>query len=593
MSPLTPAVDISALLGITLSDEQLAAVTAPLSSALVEAAAGSGKTTVMAARVVYLVATGQVRPDQVLGLTFTRKAAAELGRRIRTALTASGLAPDSFDPAADSRPPEAGEPVIATYDAFAADLVATYGPWQGQDPVTGLLDDASRFQLAAATVNAAVGPLAAISRWSPATLTQNLLELNDASRANLVSAAAIRDQSRRWLEALDQAPGYRGRPYRDVVRAQETVQERLELLALCQAYQSRKEAAGWVEFADQMAQAIALVEATPAVRADLGRRFAVVLLDEYQDTSPAQGRLLKQAFGPQGDDRGLPVMAVGDPRQAIYGWRGASATNLADFQRDFCPTETAAYRLSVNRRSDQAIIEAANELAGSLAVNTTTGLTIRAADEATPGLVETAGFESWPDEVAAIADRIGQLHQEGTDWRQIALLTRRNADLGPLWRALVERDVPVEIVGLGGLLSVPEISDLVAWLRLIDQPDDNPHLVQILTSPGWGLGQAELAQLGRRAVELARAKDERAAVTGVSGAAVEVAAVNVGEFATKSVGSDVSSSGQIGRSGTPAGTARVGNGQPTAASTPIDLRDGTADVSLASAVLDPGTSWAP
>ncbi|MDR0415764.1 MAG: ATP-dependent helicase, partial [Propionibacteriaceae bacterium] len=497
---LSQPADLAPLLGVPFSDEQLAAVTAPLAPGLIVAAAGSGKTAVMAARVVWLVGTGAVQPGQVLGLTFTRKAAAELSRRVRAALAAAGLAPTAD--AADE------EPAVATYDAFAASLVADWGGWLGRDGAGRLLDDAARFKLASETVAAAVGPQPRLSRLAPSSVARALLELDAAMGANLVGEAAVRDWTAARRRDLAAAPPARhGGPYLAVQQALQTLDERLELLELRAAYTARKQALGVTEFADQLADAIAAERAAPAVRADLARRFAVVLLDEYQDTSSAQAILLRDLFGPSPAGPGLPVTAVGDPRQAIYGWRGASASNLADFGRDFAADGAAVRRfgLTVNRRSGRAVLRAAAALAPPTAGLGLGGEAAQAAPEAGPGAVVTAGFLTWDDEVAWIADRIAGAPGRGdtTPWRDMAVLARRNADLGAVWQALVERDVPVEIVGLGGLLQVPEVADLVAHLRLIEDPASGPDLVRLLTGPRWRLGRDDLARLGRRAAELA------------------------------------------------------------------------------------------
>ena len=135
----------------TFSAQQFAAITAPLEPAVVIAGAGSGKTTVMAARVVWLVATGRVRPDQVLGLTFTTKATAELQQRIRESLRNAGLLPDRARPLTDGEE-EVEEPTVATYHSYASNLLAEHGLRIGHEPDTRLIADASRYQLAARAV---------------------------------------------------------------------------------------------------------------------------------------------------------------------------------------------------------------------------------------------------------------------------------------------------------------------------------------------------------------------------------------------------------------------------------------------------------
>jgi DNA helicase-2/ATP-dependent DNA helicase PcrA len=494
------------LLQTAFSTEQLAAIAAPLEPVLIEAGAGSGKTAVMAARVVWLVASGRVEPDQVLGLTFTRKAAHELADRIGSALTRAGWS--------DSAEVSVGEPVIATYDAFAAALVRDYGVWAGRDRPSRPLDEGGRHRLAGQTVAEWDRPLTALSRFSPTALTARVLALDAAMTAHLVDAATLRRHCLAERAAWAEAPPGRQGPTAAVAQALDTIAARLELLELRQDYRQRKAAAGRAEFADQMAQAIDLVRSQPQVGRDLRRRFAVVLVDEYQDTSSAQAALLRDLFGAGLDPAGagFPVTAVGDPRQAIYGWRGASAANLADFCRDFTDRAGAVARrqsLSINRRSDRLIVAAANRVAALLsdAASVAAAEPLRCAATAGPGLIETAGFSTWPEEVAWVADRVASALDRGEAraWGQIAVLTRGNAEARALWSALDQRDVPVELVGLGGLLDLPELASLVAHLRLIDQPASNPDLVTVLTGPQWRFSRLDLDRLGRRARQLAAA----------------------------------------------------------------------------------------
>ncbi|MEL4506050.1 UvrD-helicase domain-containing protein [Luteococcus sp. H138] len=488
-------------LGIPFSDEQLAAITAPLGPAVIIAGAGSGKTTVMAARVVWLVGTGQVAPQQVLGLTFTRKAAAELGLRVRSALVTAGvLEADGED--AD------GEEVIMTYDSFAARLVNEHGLRIGVETDPLMLTGASRYRLASRVVANTPGPFEHISRLRPASVTDRVLRLDADMSSHLATREQIITHADDFLAHLAQAPlNNRGNPYAAVKAAEANSRERVELLELVAGYQQLKRELGLVEFADQMAVAARLVQRVPAVSAALRQRFSVVLLDEYQDTSSAQAQLLRGLFG-----RGHAVTAVGDPFQAIYGWRGAAASNILQFAGEFPRADGSpadSYTLSVNRRSGQKILDVANDVARVLRDDP---LLVRdghepvqlvAPPEKPGGEVRAATFETWPQEVQWLADQVVADGRAG-DWARIAVLVRRNADIAPIFRALTDRDVPVEIVGLGGLLRLPEIADVVATLTLVNDVTANPEAVRLLTGPRWRIGERDLALLGRRAVELSR-----------------------------------------------------------------------------------------
>ncbi|WP_203567021.1 ATP-dependent DNA helicase [Aestuariimicrobium ganziense] len=509
--------DLSQALGIDFSDEQLAAATAALEPGVIIAGAGSGKTTVMAARVVWLVGTGQVRPDQVLGLTFTRKAAGELAERIRTALRRGGVLLEGAD--------EQGEEVVMTYDSFAGRLVSEHGLRIGEESDRTLITGAARYRLASRVVRRAPGPVSHLSRVRPATLTERVLSLDAMMQAHRVSPERIRNHAARFARELDQAPlSTRGAVYRSVTSARATVDERVELLGLVADYQRLKDELGVAEFADQMAVAAAVVEQVPAVRELTRDTFKVVLLDEYQDTSSAQAELLRGLFsGPSaGEGAGHPVTAVGDPFQAIYGWRGAAASNILRFHRDFPRVGPAGqlldarrHQLSVNRRSGQQVLDVANRVATSLRTDPVltvhdpagegTPIPLVAPEDTPAATVRAASFISWPDEVEWLADLVVDRHRSGTIalWSDAAVLLRRNADLGAVHSALRERDVPVEIVGLGGLLSLPEVADVLATLRLVNDVTSNPDLVRLLTGPRWRIGPRDLAVLGRRARELA------------------------------------------------------------------------------------------
>lgn len=530
---LTSREELSAALKIPFSEQQLDAITAPLAPGVIIAGAGSGKTTVMAARVVWLVGTGQVRPEHVLGLTFTRKAAGELSTRIRAALIQAGVMDtDGVD--------EAGEQVVMTYDAFAARLVSEHGLRIGVDGDRTLIAGATRFRLATRVVANAAGPFESLSRLRPASLAERVLKLDADLQAHLVGRDALDRHARQWLLDWANAPLSRTkRPYADVRSAQAALGERLELASLVADYQELKHRLGLVEFADQMAVSARLVREVPEVATKVRDQFQVVLLDEYQDTSAAQAALLRGLFsGPTASaGRGHPVTAVGDPAQAIYGWRGAAASNILQFAQEFPGRDgfpAQAFALTVNRRSGHRILEVANRLAASLRADPVLADAVGdsilvAPPEAPPGEVWGATFATWPEELTWVADRVVAARESGQvrAWSDIAVLTRRNADIGGVYAELVGRDVPVEIVGLGGLLGLPEVRDVVATLRVLNDVTANPELIRLLTGPRWNIGPGDIALLGRRARELARDREPDAEPSDALLAALEGAVADI------------------------------------------------------------------
>lgn len=516
-------VDIASLLGIPISAEQQRAVTAPLKPCVVIAGAGTGKTTVMAARVVWLVAGGLVRPEEILGLTFTNKATSELSERIEKNLTSAGLLT-----------PEQPRPTVVTYDSFVGTLVADYGAWDGIDTGAHLITGARAYQLATEVVSELDRPPLVGTHLTPTSIAQAVVSLAGAMSLHDASEDTVRAADARWRQMLVDAPTRRdGEQYASVKKNLLTVDEREDLLDLVKAYRDLKRQRGFVEFGDRMLQALHLVAHHPRVGQELRARYRVVLLDEYQDTSSAQADLLAALFsGPDADHgMGHPVMAVGDPLQAIYGWRGAAASNILDFHRRF-PDETGRpatmLSLATNRRCANQIIDAANvaseELRESLAssmdsvddsaaedrVELAVGMPLAAPEGNRRGDVGVAAYPTWVDECRACADMLVEAKERGaiTRWSDAAILVRRNGDIADLYDALSSRDISVRVANLSGLLSLPDVAMVVAHLRLLVDRHDDAAMTTLLAAPRFGLGTDDLAWVHRRARTLAKTQAE-------------------------------------------------------------------------------------
>ncbi|MFF0136259.1 ATP-dependent helicase [Streptomyces sp. NPDC005227] len=479
------------LLGIPFTPEQTECITAPPAPQVIVAGAGSGKTTVMAARVVWLVGTGRVAPEQVLGLTFTNKAAGELAERVRKALVKAGVTdPDVIDP---DNPP--GEPVISTYHAFAGRLLTDHGLRIGLEPTSRLLADATRYQLAARVLREAPGPYPALTRSFP-DLVGDLLTLDSELSEHLVRAEDLRAHDAELLRTLEGAKLSNA----DLRKVPEAAAARRELAELVGRYRAAKRERDLLDFGDQIALSATLARTRPEVGEILRDEFRVVLLDEYQDTSVAQRVLLAGLFG---HGTGHPVTAVGDPCQAIYGWRGASVANLDDFPEHFArPDGRPATRqsLSENRRSGGRLLDLANGLAEPLRAMHAGVEALRPAPGAErDGLVRCALLRTHAEEIDWLAESIAHLVSTGKAPGEIAVLCRTATDFAEIQGALVARDIPVEVVGLSGLLHLPEVADLVAVCEVLQDPGANASLVRLLTGPRWRIGPRDLALLGRRA----------------------------------------------------------------------------------------------
>ena len=513
--------------------EQAAVICAPLRPMAVIAGAGSGKSETMAARLVWLVANQLVQPERVLGLTFTRKAAAELAERVRVrldglrrsglslpgpGLSGPGLPGDGAGGGAVPEPDVlAGVPVISTYHAYAGRLVADHALREGLEPTLRLITPAVCWQLAARVVGAYEGPMDALE-WTPATVTAAVLTLAGEMSEHLRDQADVTELGRRLEVTAAGLTGKVPKAVKDVLKAQRA---RAQLLPLVAAYAAAKTAREVIDYGDQMALAARIATRHPAVGLAERGRYQVVLLDEYQDTSHAQLTLLRALFG-----TGHPVTAVGDPCQSIYGWRGASAGNLRRFSADFpaAPGQRAPVQLlSTSFRNTGRVLAAAGVIQAELRADAAdVPLLVAPPNRAERGLVRCALLESAAAEAAWIADQVAGLLQlppglapDGRPWpdgngasvrpRDIAVLCRKRSQFAALRAALEARGVPVEVVGLGGLLTVPEVADIVATLHAMHDPTASGALARLLTSPRWRIGPADLVALGRRARQLARA----------------------------------------------------------------------------------------
>ena len=524
-------VQLARLLGLPEpTAEQAAVIGAPPRPLAVIAGAGSGKSETMAARLVWLVANGVVRPERVLGLTFTRKAAAELGQRVRVRLDGLRKAGLSGPGRAAAGPPAAegaadldGEPVVSTYHAYAARLVADHALREALEPTLRLITPAVAWQIAARVVSGYGGPMDAVS-WSPPAVTAAVLMLAGELAEHLRTPDEVTGVGD-WLEAQAAAlPGKLPSVVRKILDCQRA---REQLLPMVAGYARAKAGREVIDHGDQVAIAARIAGRHPEVGAAERGRYQIVLLDEYQDTSHAQLVLLRALFG-----GGHPVTAVGDPCQSIYGWRGASAGNLRRFGRDF-PVVTGSGQDRVVSPAEVRMLSTSFRNTGRvLDVAAVMQEGLRAAAPEVPRLVPPPGragrgrvacalTETAADEAAWVAEQVGALlalppgiAPDGEPWpdgradsvhpRDIAVLCRKRAQFPALRAALETRGVPVEVVGLGGLLTVPEVADIVATLRVLHDPGASAALARLLTGPRWRIGPRDLVALGKRARSLAR-----------------------------------------------------------------------------------------
>jgi DNA helicase-2/ATP-dependent DNA helicase PcrA len=482
--------------------EQRAVIQAPMRPLLVVAGAGSGKTETMASRVVWLVANGHVEPDQILGLTFTRKAATELaeriGRRLRRLRHVGMWTPA---PEQDGAEVLGGTPTVSTYHSYAGRLVREHALRLGVEPESRLLSEAAAWQFAAEVVERHDGPMEDVP-FAASSVINALVDLAGEMAEHLLVPADLHSLIDRFEARVAGLPkgASRARALPKVVaEAMTALKARRQVLPLVDGYLELKRSRDALDFADQMALAATLAQRFPDIGSMERQRFRAVLLDEFQDTSEAQLVLLKNLFVADGEL--VPVTAVGDPNQSIYGWRGASATTLTRFPREFADSggDAEVLPLSTSWRNDNAILSAANITSGPLRAKSTVDVEVlRPRADAGAGRVLAARLLTTEAEAEHLSAWIAHhwLDPRGRPTGvSAAVLCRKRSQFAAVIEALERAGLPVEVVGLGGLLSTPEVTDIVALLWVVQDPTRGDQLMRLLTGPWCRLGAADLEGL--------------------------------------------------------------------------------------------------
>ena len=485
----------------TPTPEQVRVVEAPRRPLLVVAGAGSGKTETMSMRVLWLLANHpDLTPASILGLTFTRKAAGELGDRLRERIRLLSREMPQMRERLDE------DPVALTYNSFAERIVSEHGMRIGIDPDFAMLSEAGALDLMTQIVEA--WPTDLDETLSPTGVVGKILHLAGEIAEHGYTVETAREALEEFGRELEQV-GRGNEAARNVIDAN---RRRLAFLGPIEAYQQRKRDMGVLDFSDQLVLATRIVREAPSVRAALRDEFRAVLLDEFQDTSVIQMELLSTLFGDHA------VTAVGDPNQAIYGWRGASASSLETFLDRFqsgAPEAGQTLTLSTAWRNDVSILDAANRVAAPLREVASYQQGKDALKAQSPvlvprkgagqGTVEIAYTQVYEDALAATVDFVKRVRSQATKdgkRRTVAVLSRRRKDFPFIDAALREAGIPTEIVGLGGLLDQPAVQDVRAALELAYDVAASPWLARLLA--GIDLGATDLIALGDRARALAR-----------------------------------------------------------------------------------------
>lgn len=504
---------------LTPTPDQQRVIEQPLAGAvLVVAGAGSGKTETIANRVVWLAANRMVDPSEILGLTFTKKAAGELAERLRHKLhyfVARATAQDNWlhlsqqqqhavqelstllDSAMDS-------PEVSTYNAFAVAVAQEFSVTATASGV--LIDESTAFGLAQDIVLSSAEPGLSSVDVGVERLTKYVLSLDREASEHLSVAERVIKETETFLQitdlprdqkALDQ--GVYGGTRSDLESPIRNVTVTNYVAKLAREYAAQKRARGLLEYSDQVALAIETVETSHEAIETLRRRHRVVFLDEMQDTSVAQTRLLSTIY------RGMSVMAVGDPNQSIYGWRGASTESLSGFHRAFGAMKDSpqtVLSLATSWRNSKAVLAAANVISGPLRASTQIPVAkLDARDGAPDGRIDARYVENLNEETQLVADWVRaerETHlQRNGGLPTAAVLFRTRKLMHRYAAALNDAGVPHRIVGVGGLLRAPEIVDIVATLRCVSDPQAGNDLLRLLVGAKFAIGVTDIRELRR------------------------------------------------------------------------------------------------
>lgn len=418
----------------SLNDAQQQAVTSDAFRLLVLAGAGSGKTRVLVHRIAWLVQQQQILPHQILAVTFTNKAAAEMRQRIEQLLKTS-----------------TGVMWVGTFHGIAHRLLRTH--------------------------------------WQDASLPQNFQIIDSDDQLRLIKRImrAMQLDETRWPPK--QAQGFINHCKDEGLRAAHLVDNgdpyQRQMTTIYAEYQAACDRGGMVDFAELLLRSHELWLQKPQLLAHYQQRFRHLLVDEFQDTNKIQYAWLRVLAGDQ-----LPVTIVGDDDQSIYGWRGAQIENIRSFGADFGGAETV--RLEQNYRSSATILAAANAVIANNGERLGKDLWTSGAEGEPIALF--AGYNEI-DEARFVAERIQQLLPQGRKRAEMAILYRSNAQSRVLEEAMLRAGIPYRIYGGHRFFERAEIKNALAYLRLLCHRDDDAAFERVVNLPPRGLGEKSLEKI--------------------------------------------------------------------------------------------------
>ncbi len=468
----TPALEL-------LNPQQRAAVIHGDGPMLVVAGAGTGKTRVITERIrTLLESQPDLRGDQILGLTFTDKAAGEMKSRVAAA---SG---------------ERGKDVqLSTFHAYCKTLL------EELDPGLRVLDEYDHWILLRRNLR-----LLALDRYrrlaEPGQFLGDFVKFFSRCQDELVTP----DDYQRYADAYSartQAARGKLEPDEALLQMEEAARQQ-EIARAYRASDALLRDGRMLTFGSMLLETVRRIDADPALAAQLRARYRYVLVDEFQDTNIAQLELLWRLAGEHRN-----IFAVGDDDQAIYRFRGASFGSFKLFVERFAaPGATAksvpVQPLTQNFRSTERILRVANQV---IAQNERSDMfpskeLVAAKKGGTK--IRIAELASAAHEARWVADEIARLHKAGARWRSFAVLYRAHANRDRLVKELAKRGIPFVIRNLS-ILTNPLVRDLIAYLRVAASPRDNLALARVMAAPGWGFQAKDLARIAESAAKMHRA----------------------------------------------------------------------------------------
>jgi DNA helicase-2/ATP-dependent DNA helicase PcrA len=430
---------------------------------LIVAGAGTGKTKVLTHRIARLIAAKAARPDQILAVTFTEKAASEMEARVDVLV-----------------PYTSSFAEISTFNSFGERVLRDYALDVGYPPDFRLLADVD--QAIFFRENLFRMPL---DYYRPlGQPTRHIQEVLEAIRRLKQEDVRPQDYVRYAEELSRRAAGEAER---------EAARKHLELARVFAAYQELLRTQGLIDFEDQVTLVVDLLRRRPSVLSELRGRYRYILVDEFQDTNYVQFELVKMLAA---DHRNLTV--VGDDDQSIFRFRGASLSNILGFEEVF--PETRRIVLTRNYRSTQSILDAAYRLIrhndpNRLEFKDRVDKRLKAAAPGAGKSMHMITFDTLAHEADAVADRLLELHAEGDAWRDMAVLVRRNADADPYLRAMNVKEIPYRFSGSRGLYQQEEIKVLVAFIRALTDFENSRDLFYLALSDVYKADPYDLSRI--------------------------------------------------------------------------------------------------